>query len=344
MPEVERILEGYVASNASTLVLSSVSGQDGYDSRPELDDKGWQTLLDNLSRISQVAAAAGHPRRAAPARRHDDREHRRGAAGAGRARRSRCAWTPGTCSSAAPTPPSSPGRHPTGSRTSTSRTSTPSKAKHVQDGRWTYTEGVTRGMYRPLGTGDVDVAAIVEHLTKRGYDGWYTLEQDTILEDEPDGRGPGRRRPDQRGQPARRAAEDTVTVPPTEPLRVGHPRRGPHRRAGDRQAGARHRHPARHGRGPRPARAPRRSPPSTASSGRPTPTPRCWPTPRSRSSTTRCRTRCTGRGTSPRSRRASTCSRRSRSPPPPRRPRRSVPPRRRPASPWWRASTTCSTR
>jgi inosose dehydratase len=59
VPEVERILEGYVASNASTLVLSSVSGQDGYDSRPELDDKGWQTLLDNLSRISQVAAEKG---------------------------------------------------------------------------------------------------------------------------------------------------------------------------------------------------------------------------------------------------------------------------------------------
>ena len=45
-------------------------------------------------------------------------------------------------------------------------------------------------MYRPLGTGDVDVAAIVEHLTKRGYGGWYTLEQDTILESEPTGEGP----------------------------------------------------------------------------------------------------------------------------------------------------------
>ena len=58
-PEVERILEGYVASKASTLVLSSVSGQDGYDSRPELDDKGWQTLLDNLSRISTIASQQG---------------------------------------------------------------------------------------------------------------------------------------------------------------------------------------------------------------------------------------------------------------------------------------------
>ena len=59
VPEVERILEGYVASNASTLVLSSISGQDGYDSRPELDEQGWQTLLDNLSRISHVATEQG---------------------------------------------------------------------------------------------------------------------------------------------------------------------------------------------------------------------------------------------------------------------------------------------
>ena len=39
-------------------------------------------------------------------------------------------------------------------------------------------------------TGDLDVAAIVAHLTKRGYDGWYTLEQDTILTDESTGEGP----------------------------------------------------------------------------------------------------------------------------------------------------------
>jgi inosose dehydratase len=45
-------------------------------------------------------------------------------------------------------------------------------------------------MYRPLGTGDVDVAAIVAHLVERGYDGWYVLEQDTILTGEPAGEGP----------------------------------------------------------------------------------------------------------------------------------------------------------
>ena len=36
-------------------------------------------------------------------------------------------------------------------------------------------------MYRPLGQGDVDLAAIVGSLEAAGYAGWYVLEQDTIL-------------------------------------------------------------------------------------------------------------------------------------------------------------------
>ena len=45
-------------------------------------------------------------------------------------------------------------------------------------------------MYRPLGSGDVDVSAIVGSLRARGYSGWYVLEQDTILTEEPCGDGP----------------------------------------------------------------------------------------------------------------------------------------------------------
>ncbi|MGH3173426.1 MAG: sugar phosphate isomerase/epimerase family protein, partial [Streptosporangiaceae bacterium] len=63
-------------------------------------------------------------------------------------------------------------------------------AAQVRSGRLSYTEGVRRGMYRPLGRGDVDFAAIVSHLRDRHYDGWYVLEQDTILADEPSGEGP----------------------------------------------------------------------------------------------------------------------------------------------------------
>ena len=45
-------------------------------------------------------------------------------------------------------------------------------------------------MYRPLGTGDVDVAGHREDPAGHGYQGWYVLEQDTILTEEPAGEGP----------------------------------------------------------------------------------------------------------------------------------------------------------
>jgi inosose dehydratase len=63
-------------------------------------------------------------------------------------------------------------------------------AEQVLSGRRTYTEAVGEGMYRPLGQGDVDVEAIIGHLRGQGYDGWYVLEQDTILTEEPRGEGP----------------------------------------------------------------------------------------------------------------------------------------------------------
>ena len=37
---------------------------------------------------------------------------------------------------------------------------------------------VRDGMFRPLGEGDVDIAAMVRTLEAAGYDGWYVLEQD----------------------------------------------------------------------------------------------------------------------------------------------------------------------
>jgi inosose dehydratase len=61
----------------------------------------------------------------------------------------------------------------------------------VRTGELTYTEAVRQGIYRPLGAGDVDVAGIVAVLADAGYDGWYVLEQDTILGAEPaSGGGP----------------------------------------------------------------------------------------------------------------------------------------------------------
>src|SRR6266540_13679 len=64
-------------------------------------------------------------------------------------------------------------------------------AAQIRSGTLTYTEAVKAGLYRPLGTGDVDVAAIVRVLESAGYQGWYVMEQDTVLDHEPaPGKGP----------------------------------------------------------------------------------------------------------------------------------------------------------
>jgi inosose dehydratase len=64
-------------------------------------------------------------------------------------------------------------------------------ANDVHSGRIDYREAVGRGLYRPIGLGDVDVTDTVRVLEQGGYRGWYVLEQDVILDAEPKrGAGP----------------------------------------------------------------------------------------------------------------------------------------------------------
>jgi inosose dehydratase len=64
-------------------------------------------------------------------------------------------------------------------------------AQQVREGTVRYHEAVRRGMYLPLGQGDADIAGIVAALERDGYDGWYVIEQDTVLPRPPaEGKGP----------------------------------------------------------------------------------------------------------------------------------------------------------
>ncbi|HEY7505461.1 MAG TPA: TIM barrel protein [Gemmatimonadales bacterium] len=66
-------------------------------------------------------------------------------------------------------------------------------AARVRAGELGYRDAVARRLYRPLGDGDVDVAGVVRLLSAAGYEGWYVLEQDVVLEQEPAaGEGPAR--------------------------------------------------------------------------------------------------------------------------------------------------------
>lgn len=64
-------------------------------------------------------------------------------------------------------------------------------AATVAAGDTSYIGAVRRGLYTPLGEGDLDIDAIVTALEEIGYRGKYVLEQDCALDGEPEpGRGP----------------------------------------------------------------------------------------------------------------------------------------------------------
>ncbi|HTF51944.1 MAG TPA: sugar phosphate isomerase/epimerase [Pseudonocardia sp.] len=189
VPEVRRLLANYEASRAGTLVLSAITGLDGYDSRPELDDAGWHTLLANLDRLSKVAEEHGvhavlHPHVGTMVETGDD--VRRVLEGS----TVQLCLDTGHLLIGGTDPAELTRQAPERVAHTHLKDVDLGLARQVQDGRRSYTEAVRAGMYRPLGTGDVDVPSIISHLRRRGYDGWYVLEQDTILSEVPHGVGP----------------------------------------------------------------------------------------------------------------------------------------------------------
>ena len=186
---VERILDGYAASGAKTLVLSADSGLTGYDTRPELDSDGWKTLLSNLDRVADRAADRGvravlHPHVGTMIEKgHEVQQVLDGSS------ISLCLDT-GHLLIGGSDPAELARQAPDRIAHLHFKDVDSTIAAKVQSGRLTYSEAVGQGMYRPLGTGDVDVPAIVGYLVGQGYDGWYTLEQDTILTEEPQAHGP----------------------------------------------------------------------------------------------------------------------------------------------------------
>ena len=189
VPEVDRLLDTYRATDARVLVLSADSGLTGYDTRPTLDEEGWQTLLANLDRLSALAAQRGiravlHPHVGTMI--ENSEEVQRVLDGS---TISLCLDT-GHLLIGGTDPAELTRQAPERIEHVHFKDVDLTMAEKVRSGRLTYTEAVRQGMYRPLGTGDVDVNAIVSHLRQRGYAGWYVLEQDTILTGEPQGEGP----------------------------------------------------------------------------------------------------------------------------------------------------------
>lgn len=189
LPFARRELEGFVATGAEVLIVSADSGAEGYDSRAELDEEGWTTLLTNLQHVIDLAARRGitttlHPHVGTMVEGPEEIARVLDSSIA-----SLCLDTGHLLIGG--TDPLELCRHH----------ARRINHVHVKDVRFdlvaaarageiSYSQAVHEGIYPPLGDGDVDFAGIVEALERAGFDGWYVIEQDIALAGEPNGRGP----------------------------------------------------------------------------------------------------------------------------------------------------------
>jgi inosose dehydratase len=181
MPEVDAFIDSCLSSGAGVVVLAAFTGVDGYDARPVLDDEGWSAMLANLDRITDHAAARGviaclHPHVGTMVETGEETE--RVLAGS---RVGVCVDT-GHLLVGGADPVALAASH-TGRVVHVHLKDVDgSLAAKVVDGTLTFGQAVREGMFRPLGEGDVDIAALVRTLEAAGYQGWYVLEQDVMLD------------------------------------------------------------------------------------------------------------------------------------------------------------------
>jgi inosose dehydratase len=203
VPQISQTLTRFAATGVGTLVLAAATGAATYEARPRLertegtegldglDGSQWRMLLHNLDRVSQLAESLGvaatlHPHVGTMVETPQDVERVLAGSEIGL-----CLDT-GHFLIGGGDPVTFAAEHGARIRHTHLKDVDASWARRVRLHEVTYAEAVRSGLYRPLGQGDVDIASIVGSLESAGYDGWYVLEQDTILAGPA---GPGRRGP-----------------------------------------------------------------------------------------------------------------------------------------------------
>ena len=187
MPSIEKELEAYVAADAEVLVLAAETGLEGYDApKPVMTEDNWQTMADNLTRISDYAASIGiaaviHPHAGTMVETKADVEEVLTRTTMPFCLDTGHMWIGGT------DPVAFAQDH--GDRVGHVHFKDVRLdiAQRVRDGELSYYDAVTQGLYTPLGKGDVDVKGITSTLISQGYTGWFVLEQDNVMREEPHG-------------------------------------------------------------------------------------------------------------------------------------------------------------
>lgn len=176
--------ERFVGAGGSMLVLAAGTGAEGYDGKPELSADEWATLTATLDAAADIAAEYGatavlHPHMGTMV---ENGEHVQRVLEGSRIQL--CVDTGHLLIGGV-----DPAELVRGAVSRVShihfKDVDASLAARIQAGELSYTTGITQGLYRSLGEGDVDVKSIVTTLEADGYTGWYVLEQDLVLAEEP---------------------------------------------------------------------------------------------------------------------------------------------------------------
>ena len=184
LASVRRQAELFAAAGARVLVLAASTGQDGYEDATELDDSSWEELFEGLAAVEEICAGYDlsltlhHHFGTVIERPHQVERFLEG-----------CGT--GLCLDT--------GHYMVGGGDPVELAeSARGRINHVHlkdvDGRLAeqvaagttgYEGAVRRGLFKPLGKGDVDVERVIHVLQSAGYGGWYVLEQDVMLPVEP---------------------------------------------------------------------------------------------------------------------------------------------------------------
>lgn len=184
VPAAERELAAFEVAGGEFLVVAADSGREGYDDRPVLDEKGWSTLFTNLGRIAETCAARGvtavlHPHWGTMVQNVDEVERV-----LDNSPIELCLDT-GHLTAGGADVVELVRKYADRVGIVHAKDVRADMAAKLLPGELTWSEAIKGGMFTPVGDGDIDFATIVRLLDEAGFDGYWVLEQDIMLDEEP---------------------------------------------------------------------------------------------------------------------------------------------------------------
>jgi len=186
----ERASDQLAAAGASNVVLGPRSHYDGYDTEIDMDDDQWAVFLRNLRRFQDITDERGlqtalHPHWGMAISRQNQVDRLLNSCDVGMCVDAGHLFLSGVDPLQVVKDAGDRVLHVH------IKDLTNEMAEKVRSGEVPFRQATIDGMFVPAGSGDVDLAGIIRYLEGRGYQGWYVLEQDCSLTEDPaPGTGP----------------------------------------------------------------------------------------------------------------------------------------------------------